>query len=389
MTVRKWMTLFAGGPNFVLPLSFFVLFLLPGCGAPGDPRPPRRTVPAAIGDLAARQQGEGVTLGFTAPSVGVDGEPLDGPPELEIFRGTLRADGSPDPDSFRLVYTVPGAVVSTMIVEGRVQFLDPISPEELRVHPGAAYAYRVRARASKKRVAADSNTVVLRLHPPPERVTGLAARLTESAIHLSWSVPESAAGAAPAVRGYRVYRGELDPASAEEAAADLARAKWKSPLALLGPAAGGEFQDTRFVFGATYLYTVRGVTSFEGAEGGSLESPDSAPVVVAARDTFPPAAPQELVAVYVPGGEPPAPQAELSWSMNSEPDLAGYRVYRSEKEGTPGPLLTPELLSTPAFRDISVQGGHRYWYTVTAVDRSGNESLPSAPAALDAAPPLS
>jgi len=32
------------------------------------------------------------------------------------------------------------------------------------------------------------------------------------------------------------------------------------------------------------------------------------------------------------------------------------------------------LLLTPAFRDMNVQPGRRYFYTVTAVDRSGNES---------------
>jgi hypothetical protein len=30
-----------------------------------------------------------------------------------------------------------------------------------------------------------------------------------------------------------------------------------------------------------------------------------------------------------------------------------------------------------------VERGHRYWYTVTAVDRGGNESAPSSPAAID------
>jgi hypothetical protein len=39
--------------------------------------------------------------------------------------------------------------------------------------------------------------------------------------------------------------------------------------------------------------------------------------------------------------------------------------------------LTTELLPAPVYRDISVQAGHRYWYTVTAVDRAGNESAPA------------
>jgi len=67
---------------------------------------------------------------------------------------------------------------------------------------------------------------------------------------------------------------------------------------------------------------------------------------------------------------------DLSWSISPETDVAGYRVYRSESEGARGDTLS-ELLPTPAYRDASVQPGRRYWYSVTAVDRSGNESDPS------------
>jgi fibronectin type 3 domain-containing protein len=64
----------------------------------------------------------------------------------------------------------------------------------------------------------------------------------------------------------------------------------------------------------------------------------------------------------------------LSWSINLENDFAGYRVYRSDNPDVRGKLLTAEVLPAPAYRDMSVQQGHRYWYSVTAVDRAGNES---------------
>src|SRR5262249_58702330 len=117
------------------------------------------------------------------------------------------------------------------------------------------------------------------------------------------------------------------------------------------------------------------------------ESDDSVPAIVATRDTFPPAAPQNVSASAVPAPSG-APAVDLSWSINLETDLAGYRVYRSEGQDTPGKLVTPDLLSTPAWRDISVQPGHLYWYTVTAVDRSGNESAHSGSAAVDLTQPL-
>jgi fibronectin type 3 domain-containing protein len=113
------------------------------------------------------------------------------------------------------------------------------------------------------------------------------------------------------------------------------------------------------------------------AGDGPVESDDSEPAVVTPRDTFPPAAPQNVVAaVTTPPGE--APSVDLSWSVNLENDLAGYRVYRSDTQDARGQLLTTDLLPAPAYRDMSVQQEHRYWYSVTAVDRAGNESVPTA-----------
>ena len=97
--------------------------------------------------------------------------------------------------------------------------------------------------------------------------------------------------------------------------------------------------------------------------------------------------PQDLVAAVLPGAEAGTVLVELSWSINLETDLAGYRVHRSEQENARGELLTPDLLPTPAVRDTSVKPGHRYWYGVTAVDRAGNESAPCAPVAVDIAQP--
>ena len=111
---------------------------------------------------------------------------------------------------------------------------------------------------------------------------------------------------------------------------------------------------------------------------GAAESADSNVLAVPAKDVFPPAAPQTLVAVFVPAEAGAAAYVELTWSINTEPDLAGYAVYRSEQEEAPGERLNPELLPVPAFRDLSIVVGQRYYYHVRAVDRAGNESSPSA-----------
>ncbi len=137
-----------------------------------------------------------------------------------------------------------------------------------------------------------------------------------------------------------------------------------------------EYRDLGFDYGKTYAYVVRATLGGSGENGG-LESSDSHSVILTPVDTFPPAAPRGMVAAVLPGSEAGRLVVDLSWSINVEADLAGYRVYRSDKEGERGKLLTPELLLTPAYRDNSVATGQQYWYSVTAVDRSGNESSAS------------
>jgi hypothetical protein len=369
-------------------LSLFVFFLAGGCGAPGEPTPPSPPVPVAVTDLSAQQAGDGVQLTFTMPPKTVAGERLTETPAIEILRGALKPDGTADAKSFRTVETIPGALVGEYRTADKVQVINRISPDELRAYTGAALAYRVRTRASRKRTSADSNAVTVRVRPVPERITSIHAEVTEPAIELSWSAPTrtSAGDPLPSISEYHVYRGEIDPASAAAAANDLSQVKWRSPLALLVSSPTNSYRDATFDFGKTYLYTVRTVIP---GNGSTLESSDSVPVIVTPRDTFPPAIPQGLVAAILSAEPNAPPEVDLSWSINTETDLVGYHVYRGEQQDTPGQLVTPDLLLSPAYRDTSVQPGHRYWYSVTAVDRSGNESAPSARIAAEVAQPSS
>jgi hypothetical protein len=376
-------------PAQIFSISHFLfsIFLISGgCGAPGEPVPPSPPVPVAIKDLAAHQAGDGVQLSFALPISTISGQKLAAPPAVEILRGAAKPDGSADTKSFRVVYTIPGALVDNYRADGRVVFTDPIAPEETKLHPGGAIAYAVRTRASQKRASADSNVVLLRVFPVPALIASVEARVTESAIELTWPVPAATAAGEPvtAITGYKVYRAETHPAAAASSGQDLPQGKPEAHPALLASSETNSFRDTSMVFDHTYIYVVRSEIQ---AEGNELESSDSQTVTVTPHDIFPPAAPQGLVAAVLPGATSGTVLVELSWSINLETDLAGYRVYRSEQEGTRGQLVTPDLLPTPAVRDTSVEPGHRYWYTVTAVDRAGNESPPCAPVAVDVTQP--
>lgn len=376
-------------PSQIFSPSHFllsILLLAAGCGAPGEPTPPSPPVPVAIADLTAQQIGDGVQLTFTLPLNSISGERLGSRPAVEILRGAVRPDGVPDSKSFRVVYTIPGALVDNYRSESHVRFLDPIATEEIRARPGGTVAYIVRTRASQKRASADSNAVSVRVFPVPERISSVEARVTEPAIELSWVAPARTSAGEPLayVAGYRIYRSESNAAPSSSTPQAVPQGKVESPAALLASPDTSSYRDTSFIFDHTYVYVIRSVIQ---VEGNMLESSDSEPVTVTPRDTFPPAAPQGLVAALLPGATPGTVVVDLSWSINLETDLAGYRVYRSEQEGTRGQLVTPDLLPTPAVRDTSVQPGHRYWYTVTAVDRAGNASAPSASVAVDVTQP--
>src|SRR5215475_9176611 len=186
-----------GAGIFAIFYFLISIFLFASCGAPGEPAPPSPPIPAAISDLTARQSGDGALLTMTLPTRTVTNERLTEPPAVEIFRGGLKPDGKPDNKSFRLVYTLPGALLDTYTTEKHIQFKDPIAPEETRAHPGGTLVYRVRTRAAKKKDSADSNTVLVRIFPVPERITSLDAKVTESAIEMSWPAPRRTSGGAP------------------------------------------------------------------------------------------------------------------------------------------------------------------------------------------------
>jgi hypothetical protein len=271
------------------------------------------------------------------------------------------------------VYAIPSERVDSYLNGDRVEFRDPLTPDDLARTAGSPLAYMVRTRAGKSRASGGSNFFTSRIYPPPGTPRDLRISVTEPAIALSWSEPLTA-GAAPKTAGYRVYRAEIEPGE-ENAPQEVSQVKLKSPLAMQGSPNTPEFSDTHFEFGHTYLYTVRAFAEY-GED--TTESADSAPAVVTPPDTFPPAAPVGLAAAIIPATPEGPARVELSWAISSEGDLAGYHVYRSERDDTPGERINPEVLPSPTFRDISVVPGRRYFYRVSAIDRAGNESPRSA-----------
>jgi hypothetical protein len=79
-----------------------------------------------------------------------------------------------------------------------------------------------------------------------------------------------------------------------------------------------------------------------------------------------PAAPTGLTATF-------GKNVDLSWDANSEPDLKGYKVYRSSLPGGPYTLLGTRNHRQTSYTDRK-PGAVSLCYVVTAFNKSGEES---------------
>jgi hypothetical protein len=296
------------------------LLVLPACGKRGDPLPPLPRYPQAVTGLVVSQRGTEVVLSAIAPRVTISGAPL-GVFEVEIFR----ADAAGDIEKLA-------------------------KPVRVRVAPGETFTQawplpiagtnvRVAARGLNSGQRGPLAEAMLLVQEPPRPPTGLTPTLDATGVVLAWT-------GGPA-RVYRrgadgTYRAPLDP----------------KPV----PA---PFRDATVAPGQSWCYVVRAVAGAQGL----AESVPSAEACVGVRDVFPPATPVGVAALAAGG------VVDVSWSPSSEPDLALFRVYRAA-EGAPERLAELPGGET-RYRDETAATGVSYTYTVTAVDKDGNESAPS------------
>lgn len=128
------------------------------------------------------------------------------------------------------------------------------------------------------------------------------------------------------------------------------------------------FRDTSVQKNLTYYYSVVSV-DYAGNESSRQPLYKATP-----RDTTPPSIPQEVKARSSGYG------IALTWKKDRGTDILGYNVYRSPNADGPYELLNTSLVpgDTCIYEDTKTKPNTQYFYRVTAVDRSGNESAQSA-----------
>jgi hypothetical protein len=360
-----------------------------GCASPGEPTTRRPPIPTSIGDLTAKQQGNDVILTFALPTQSIDHHPLKQTPTVQVYwlvtpviAATNANSAASAPSKPVLLATLPPATVDSLTVNRAVTFIEPLNAADFGGQTSLNAVYMIRTYEKEKKPSSDSNAVAITLHPSYPAIADAKADNARDGVGINWTPPtQTITGTTPPINGYRIYRATAADAS-HVTTPGAPAANGKVPLQRVADAAAPPFLDTQIELGAHYVYSVRTLAKYGDAQ---LESSDSNLTDVTAKDLFAPAAPEGLIVTLIPaqaasGGAPASPAyLDLSWAIAPEHDVVGYNVYRAENSGAKGVKQNPELLPTPAFRDMNGVPGHVYYYAVTAVDRAGNESAPSAP----------
>ena len=335
------------------------LLLVPACGKKGSIQPPLVLVPQRVETLKAFQRGSRIILEWTNPESYIDGRPLAGISEVEVWLEERPDKPSPAAAAPRGGdFGVRAKRAAVIKPEGKIPSLSFFYPlDSSRGWADKTFVFAVRAReAGKKRLSDFSDEVAVKPQPLPSPPSRVWAEVSADRIDVRWDVPAANFdGSAPArIKGYNVYR--IDKSG---------------KLLCLTPAPIAEtaFADRDFLFGQAYRYFVRAAAS---AAEQPLESEDSTAVDVLPEDLFSPAVPAGLT--IAKGSD----FITLVWDANKEKDLAGYNVWRREEGGASFACLTKPPLIGNTYTDRTVEKGKRYEYAITAVDGLGNESPKSA-----------
>jgi hypothetical protein len=349
------------------PFLVLVLFLFsfPVCGKKGPILPPLPKLIQKIEYFEISQRGKKLILEWENPTAYIDGSPLSAISEVEIWLFEVvkqdTARENPTLEEFERTARLLGSITQEEFSkyqfrteEGLIQFQYPYTMRQ-KDYLLEKMIFSLRVKAKKRRISGFSPLLTVKprmLSLPPQAVK---ATVFQDRIEIDWASAEKNIDQSSPARfiGFNVYRAE-----GEEPPRRL-----NSQLVK-----GMKYSDEDFVIGGVYRYSIRASAT---ESPPFMESDDSGIIEVRAEDTFPPAAPSGLVSIGTENF------ISLSWDENRDEDLDGYRVWRKMEGTEEFVLLTPQPIHENVFNDTKVERNRRYYYAVTALDVSGNESLKS------------
>jgi hypothetical protein len=363
--------------NAVSRLASLSLLLLTGCAMVSAPQAPSLKLPEQVTDLAAQRTGNHVDLHWTMPKRATDKVLLVGQQKVQVCR-QLQSEPCVTAGN---ILVAPGVTAS---------FTDDL-PASLTTGPLRPLTYTVLLQNHAGRSAGPSNAALTAAGLAPTTIENLQARAQSNGIVLAWTpnghdetVRIDRKLADKPAQNSAIPHGQ-SPAQIPRGQSPVQVPRGQSPVQIQpqtleysGPD-HGQILDHDAALDHAYAYTAQRVAKLSiGDNTVEVLSEPSGSAAINARDVFPPAVPAGLQTV----ADAVAHSIDLSWQPNTEADLAGYIVYRSESGSgsrAAPTRLTPTPQSAPSFRDTTAIPGHTYQYSVSAIDRDGNESKPSAP----------
>lgn len=334
------------------------LAVMCGCATPGAPLPPSLAVPKPVEDLTAQRKGSRVLLSWPPSMQTTDRQNIRHFGPTFICRA---ANQFPMDYCVDLVKKLNPTEQATGAGENakRVVFED-VLPNSL-LKRGSYATYTVQVFNDRGRSGGMSNQVRVSLAPTLRAPQNVLVTVTQNGVQIQWT-GDPAMVSSPSSYNYKIYRravGEQQFALVQEvpAAPELVTAA-----------------DNNFEWEKTYEYKVVPVTELTSGHGAEIEGEDSPIVKAFVHDSFAPAQPVGVQAVFSGPGQKPF--IDLSWSPSTASDFAGYNVFR-HTQGQQSIKINTEPVRAPSFRDEKIIPGTTYFYSVSAFDFRGNESARS------------
>ena len=323
----------------ILPAAAAAL-LMAGCGYIGGPLPPLANVPSRVTDLAAVQRDSRIIVQFTVPRLTTEGMAIRKPLKLDLRIGTAGAPFNAEE------WAAQAQPVREGPVSGGIARYEIPSAE----WTGKEAIIAVRAIGANGKESGWSNYVVVPVVPPPDKPANMSRR-------------GDRAGRPPLLDRAREPFSRPPPRSAEREfypVADVRENQWTDP--------GAEFgKPTPTSYRPWWIWpTTNWPKAISPRRSPSPRWTHSRPPRPSA--CAPPSAPNSV---------------ELAWDRNTEPDLAGYRVYRSTAGGEFARIA--DISADSQLLRPAVEPGKSYRYAVSAFDRPATKA--PAPGVVEVAVP--
>jgi hypothetical protein len=337
--------------------SLIALFLC-GCGTPGVPQPPSLNLAKPVSDLKATRIGDQINLTWTVPNQTTDGATFRHRGETKL----CRAIDQPKIDRCTAVLTLHTPTKEKSETATTTVPSDVPGPKDYATFAVAVENDRGRSAGLSNRVQVPT-AAVSTLNGTP------TAQLTADAVIITTNITSQNGAVLQVLELRRQEKGNPQETT-------VARRVLELPTP--GEATNIELRDDNLAWEKTYDYRVALVGSAKVPNGDtvSFDAATSPLLEIVAHDVFPPAVPTEVQAVFSGpiGGQQPA--IDLTWTPDTDRDLAGYFVYRRLKQEPSSAVvrLNQQPIAAPAYHDTSIQLGNTYVYSVSAVDERGNES---------------